>query len=131
MELSRKLCWVVRDPSETQRGSDKGSHRDDYLAPPEIWLMCKGGWWEIRGTGGGVCCPWSTRKGVGVPIRGSDSLLWQVSVDTGQGVGAFSESHLGEGFLDSCSLLHFNARQFKVQYPFIDNICKCLFLWGV
>lgn len=26
MELSRKLCWVVKDPSETQRGSDKGSH---------------------------------------------------------------------------------------------------------
>lgn len=85
----------------------------------------KGRWWEIRGTDGGVCCPGSTRNWVGVPIHGNDCLLWQVSVDTGS--GSFSESHQGDRFLDSCSLFHCKTR----QYPFIDDICKCLYLWGV
>lgn len=62
---------------------------------------------------------------MGVPIHGNDYLLWPVSVDSVG--GSFSESHHGDGFLDSCPLLHFKTR----QYPFIDNICKCLYLWGV
>lgn len=83
----------------------------------------KGRWWEIRGIDGGVCCPGSSRKGVGVPIHGNDCLLWQVSVDTGG--GSLSESHQEDRFLDSCSLLHYKTR----QYPFIDDIGS-VFIFG-
>lgn len=45
----------------------------------------KGRWWEIRGIDGGVCCPGSSRKGVGVPIHGNDCLLWQLVWTQGEG----------------------------------------------
>lgn len=42
----------------------------------------KGGWWEIRGVNGRMCCTWTPRKGGGVPIHRNDCLLLHVSVDT-------------------------------------------------
>ena len=43
MKLSRKPCWVVRDPSKIGRGPEKGSHVNNYQVPPQYGFCTRGG----------------------------------------------------------------------------------------
>lgn len=102
MEPSRKLCWVLRGPSETEVWR-KAGHVVYYQVPPHVGLYAlreDGG--KIRGINGGKCWPCVRWEGGRMSMLGMIFSSCKLSQLWAQGQGFLQGKSLGRwifGFL--------------------------------